>query len=64
MKHAVTKLQAPNELIMFIITILGNYCFNTFFREFSVEESSVPNNVVSDIMFYNHEPTPGDEEYT
>ena len=26
MKHTITKLEAPNEPIMFINTILGNYC--------------------------------------
>ena len=42
MKHTVTKLEAHNEHIMFINTILGNYCFDTFFRDFPVEESLVP----------------------
>ena len=29
-KHTVTELKAPNEPIMFINTILGNYYFDTF----------------------------------
>ena len=62
MKHTITELEAPNEPIMFINTILGNYYFDTFFGDFSVDESSVPNNVVLELMFYNHKPTPRDEE--
>ena len=62
MKHMVTKLEAHNKPIMFINIILGNYYFNTFFGDFPAEESSVPNSVTSELMFYNHEPTPTDEE--
>lgn len=64
MKHTVTKLEAPNEPIMFINTILGNYCFNTFVGDFPAEESPVPKNVISELMFYDHEPTPRDDEQT
>lgn len=64
MKHTITELEAPNEPIMFINTILGNYCFDTFFDDFPAEESSVPDNVVSKLMFFNHEPAPRDEEQT
>ena len=64
MKHTITKLKAPNEPIMFINTILGSYCFDTFFRDFLVEESPVPENVVSKLMFYGHEPKPRDDEKT
>ena len=64
MKHTITKLDAPNEPIMFINTILGNYCFDTFFGDFPTEESSVPKNAISELMFYDHETTPGDDEQT
>lgn len=61
MKHTVTELEAPNEPGMFINTILGNYCFDTFFKDFPAEESPVPDNVISGLLFYTHEPTPRDE---
>lgn len=51
MKHTITTLEAPNEPIMFINNILGNYYFDTFFKDFLVEESLVPENTVSEIMF-------------
>lgn len=62
MKHVVTELEAPNEPIMFINTILGNYCFDTFFRDFPAEESPVPENVVSKLMFCDHQLAPRDDE--
>ena len=63
MKHTITDIQARNEPIMFINTILGNYCFDTFFRDFPVEESLVLENVISELMFYDHhEPTHRDDE--
>ena len=62
MKHTVTELEALNEPIMFINTILGNYCFDTFFIDFPVVESPVPENVISKLMFYDHEPIPRDDE--
>lgn len=62
MKHTVTELEAPNEPIMFINTILGNYCFDTFFGDFLAEESPVLENVISELMFCDHEPTPRDDE--
>ena len=62
MKHTVIELEAPNESIMFINTILGNYCFDAFFRDFPMEESSVPESVISDLTFYDHEPAPRDVE--
>ena len=58
------ELEAPNEPIMFINTILGNYCFNTFFGDFLAEESPVPSSVVLDLMFCDHEPAPRDDEPT
>ena len=61
MKHTVMKLEAPNEPIMFINTILGNYYFDTFFGDFPIEESPVPDDVVSELFFYTHEPAPRDE---
>ena len=62
MKHTVTELEAPNELIMFINTILGNYCFDTFFGDFPAKESPVPESVVSELMLCDHEPAPRDDE--
>lgn len=64
MKHMVTELEAPNEPIMFINTISGKYCFDAFFEDFQGEESPVLDNVVLELMFYNHEPTPRDKEKT
>ena len=64
MKHTITELEARNEPIMFINTILGNYYFDTFFGDFPAEESPVPENAVSKIMFYDHEPTPRDDKHT
>ena len=62
MKHIVTELEAPNEPIMFSNTILGNYCFDTFFGDFPAEESPIPKSVISELMFYDHELTPRDDE--
>ena len=31
MKHMVTDLNDPNELVMFSTSIIGNLCFETFF---------------------------------
>ena len=33
MKHTVTDLNDPNELVMFSHSILGKFCFETFFGE-------------------------------
>jgi hypothetical protein len=54
MKHIVTKLEAPNEPVMFINMILGNYFFDTFFRDFLADESPVPYNVISKLLFHTH----------
>ena len=62
MKHTITELEAPNEPIMFINTIFGNYYFDTFFGDFPAEESPVPGNVVSELMFYDHEQASGNDE--
>lgn len=64
MKHMITELETPNEPIMLINTILGNYYFDTFFIDFPTEESSVLDNAISKLMFYNHELALGDEERT
>ena len=64
MKHTIIELEAPNEPIMFINTILGNYFFDTFFEDFLAEESPVPESVISKLMFYDHEPAPRDDEPT
>lgn len=61
MEHMVIKLKYPNEPIMFINTILGNYCFDTFLRDFLAEESPVQDNTVLELLFYTHEPAPKDE---
>jgi hypothetical protein len=33
MKNTVTDLNDPNEMVMFSRSILGNFCFDTFFEE-------------------------------
>lgn len=35
MKHVVTNLEAPNELVMFTNTILVNYFVDAYFGEVS-----------------------------
>ena len=40
MKHIVTDLNDPNEPVMFSHSILGNFCFETFFGELEVETST------------------------
>ena len=62
MKDTVIELEDPNEPIMFINTILGNYCFNTLFGDFLVEESPVLENAISELMFCDHEAAPRDDE--
>ena len=57
----VIEIEDPNELVMFIKTILGRYYFDTFFGDFLAEESLVLDNVVSELLFYTPEPTPRDE---
>jgi hypothetical protein len=42
MKYVVTKLEGKHELIMFNHASLGNYCVDTFFRDFHVDESPYP----------------------
>ena len=39
MKHTVTELNDPNELVMFSNSILGNFYFETFFGELKAETS-------------------------
>ena len=39
MKHTVTDLNDPNEPVMFSNSILGNFCFETFFGELETEIS-------------------------
>jgi hypothetical protein len=39
MKHTVTDLNDPNELVMFSNSILGNLYFETFFGELEAEIS-------------------------
>ena len=39
MKHMVTNLNDPNELVMFSNSILSNFFFDTFFGELEVELS-------------------------
>ena len=43
MKHMVTDLNDPNELVMFSNSILGNLCFDTFFGELEAETSPYAN---------------------
>ena len=39
MKNMVTNLNDMNELVMFSTSILGNFCFKTFFDELNPELS-------------------------
>ena len=39
MKHTITELNDPNEQVIFYRSILGNFCFDTFFEELEVELS-------------------------
>ena len=43
MKHTLTDLNDPNEMVMFFRSILGNFCFDTFFEELEVELSPLVN---------------------
>ena len=43
MKHIVTDLNDPNKLVMFSNSILGNFCFDTFFGELEAEISPYAN---------------------
>ena len=43
MKHTLTDLNNPNEIVMFSRSILGNFCFDTFFEELEVELSPCVN---------------------
>ena len=43
MKHTVTDLNDPNELVMFLNSILGNFCFDTFFGELESKLSPLAN---------------------
>ena len=43
MKHAVTGLNDPNEMVMLSRSILGNFSFGTFFEELEVELSHTTN---------------------
>ena len=43
MKHTVTDLNDPNEPVMFSNSILGNFCFETFFGEMEAELSPYAN---------------------
>ena len=42
MKYIVTKLEGPNEPIMFNVSSLGNYSVNTFLGDFPTNESPFP----------------------
>ena len=43
MKHMVTGLNDPNELVMFSRSILGNFFLDTFFEELESELSPCAN---------------------
>ena len=43
MKHMVTNLNDMNESVMFSKSILGNFCFKTFFGELDVQNSPITN---------------------
>ena len=40
MKHIVTDLNDTNEPVMFNHSIVGNFCFETFFGELEAETST------------------------
>ena len=48
MKHMVTDLNDSNEMVMFSRSTLGNFCFDTFFKELEDELSHTVN---SDKLF-------------
>ena len=60
MNHVVTDLATPNEPVMFINSLLGNYCIDTLFRDLQVDSSIVPEPAVSELLFFTHQPTPRD----
>lgn len=62
MKHMVTELEAPNEPILFINSILGNYFLDTFFGDFPAKASLISDNTILELLFCTHEPAPRDEE--
>ena len=39
MKHMITNLNDLNGLVMFSTSILGNFCFETFFGELNAKRS-------------------------
>ena len=43
MKHMVTDLNDSNEMVMCSKSILGNFCFDTFFKELEGELSHTVN---------------------
>ena len=43
MKHTVTDLNYPNEMVMCSKSTLGNFCFDTFFEELEDELSHTTN---------------------
>ena len=43
MKHTVTDLNDPNEMVMFSKSTLGNFYFDTFFEELEDELSHTTN---------------------
>jgi hypothetical protein len=55
MKHVVTELNDPNEPVIFNNSILGNYSYETFFGNFTVETSSLlESNTQSEILHCIH----------
>ena len=50
MKHMVTDLNDPNEMVMFSRSILGNFYFDTFFEELEVELSHTANSFIQIIL--------------
>jgi len=55
MKHTVTKLNDPNKSVMFSRSILGNLCFETFFKELEAELSPPVNSYKqTELLHSNH----------
>ena len=51
MKHTVTDLENPNELVMFLQASLGNYSFDTFLGNYTFEKFVVLETQIESLNF-------------
>ena len=58
MNHVVTDLATPNEPVMFINSLLGNYCVDTWFGDFQADSGSS----VLELIFCTHQPALRDDD--